>query len=77
MRIGRRQATEADTARDRLLLDQLQRPLVEQRIRLRLVVADFERASRDVLITMVAARLRQDARYAPVLQKLIRLTPPP
>jgi hypothetical protein len=62
----------AATARNRLLDDQLVRPLVEQRLRLSVLTKQLDRAAREALIGAVAGRVKGDPRFMPVLQRLLR-----
>ena len=63
----------AGAARDRLLHDQALRPIAESRARLLILAERLDRAGRVVLTQHLAARVRTDRRFAPVLGDLFRM----
>lgn len=76
MRISQQKSQSGMTARDRLLEDQAWRPVAEKRAALAILARRLEQASRTTLTQLLAARVKSDPRYMPVLQKLLRVRPP-
>ncbi len=64
----------AASARQRLLDDQLVRPLVEQRCSLAIMAMRLERAGQAALLRALAGRASTDPRYRPVLRTLLDRT---
>ena len=61
----------AASARQRLLDDQLVRPLAEQRARLAIMAMRLERAGQVALLQTLTGRASTDTRYRPVLRSLL------
>ncbi len=64
----------AASARQRLLDDQLVRPLVEQRVQLAIMAVRLEQAGQVALLRALTGRASTDARYRPVLRTLLDRT---
>ncbi len=64
----------AASARQRLLDDQLARPLVEQRARLAIMAMRLEQAGQVALLRALTGRASADPRYRPVLRTLLDRT---
>ncbi|MGI4954912.1 MAG: hypothetical protein ACRYGM_24155 [Janthinobacterium lividum] len=74
MGLRRASASSATAARDRLLSDKALQPLIEQRAQLAILAERLNRAGRGALTLHLSERVRQDARYAPLLRRLIQMT---
>ena len=74
--MGLRQDTAGSgaAARSRLLGDKALLPVIEGRARLAILGERLNRAGRGALTQHLAERVRQDARYAPLLRRLIQMT---
>jgi len=76
MGINQQKSRSGTAARDRLLEDQAWRPVAEKRAALAILSRRLEQASRTTLTQLLAARVKSDPRYMPVLQKLLRARTP-
>ena len=66
--------SSAASAHQRLLDDQLARPLAERRARLAIMAMRLERAGQTALLRTLTGRASVDPRYRPVLRTLLDRT---
>lgn len=60
-------------ARARLLRDRAALPVAADRVRLEVLAARLDRAVRVTVVNDLAVRVRRDARFAPVMRRLLRM----
>jgi len=71
MRIPGHKGDSARVAKARLVEDGLLRPQDEKRAALQILSRRLDRAVRDTLLHFLAGRVSTDARFDPILQKLV------